>query len=237
MTEPKFVISLDIDWAPDAAIADALEILDDHGVTATIFATHETPILRDVPAHEIGLHPNITDLEKSRETILDLHAAFPDARGIRNHRMVMDSRMPELFQELGFVYDSNIFAYLQPQVQPYRHPPALARIPIHLGDLFHCRQKAGWDPADLPLFGDGTYVLLFHPIHIYLNTETPERYVRARDVAFDPERLEALRLAEVDGEGIRTLFKQACALARGRSLTCLQVADQVLERSVGHAAA
>ena len=38
----KYILTFDIDWAPDYAIQHCLNLLDEKGVSATFFATHPT---------------------------------------------------------------------------------------------------------------------------------------------------------------------------------------------------
>ena len=40
-------LAFDIDWAPDAVLADTLELVAEVGVPVTLFATHATPPLSD----------------------------------------------------------------------------------------------------------------------------------------------------------------------------------------------
>ncbi|MEE8442795.1 MAG: hypothetical protein V3S37_03525, partial [Dehalococcoidia bacterium] len=53
-------ISLDTEWVPDEVLSYALDVILSYRVKLTIFATHPTPVLRNLdPAQvEIGLHPN-----------------------------------------------------------------------------------------------------------------------------------------------------------------------------------
>ena len=56
----RFVLTFDIDWAPDFAILYCLELLDDAKCKATFFATHSTSLNQEIVnrGHDLGIHPN-----------------------------------------------------------------------------------------------------------------------------------------------------------------------------------
>ena len=61
-----FLITVDIDWAPDIAIAATAKYLIENEVKATWFITHASPEverLKEYPQlFELGVHPNFKNI-------------------------------------------------------------------------------------------------------------------------------------------------------------------------------
>jgi hypothetical protein len=83
-TPQRVLLTLDIDWAPDAAIDFVAEILVSRGVKATWFVTHDSPGVRRLRARpdlfELGIHPNFlpgSSHGRSGEGALVLHGPRP----------------------------------------------------------------------------------------------------------------------------------------------------------------
>ena len=101
--EGRLFLTVDLDWAPDWAIADCLDLVEEARVAATIFVTHDTPLLarmRANPRIELGLHPNFNPLldglasQGSAETVMrGLQRIVPEARAVRSHSMTQSSRL------------------------------------------------------------------------------------------------------------------------------------------------
>ena len=56
----RYVLTFDIDWAPDYAILNCLKLLENSGCKATFFATHNTSLNQEIinRGHNLGIHPN-----------------------------------------------------------------------------------------------------------------------------------------------------------------------------------
>lgn len=55
-------ITLDVDWANDEVIEYSTKLLEKYNVKATIFATHESELLKFLEKKfEIGIHPNFIE--------------------------------------------------------------------------------------------------------------------------------------------------------------------------------
>jgi hypothetical protein len=171
-------LTFDLDWAPDAVIADTLELLARMNVRATIFATHKCEILNG-SGHELGIHPRFDGSEREAivRRLLDL---YPSARGVRSHSLVTCSHTVLAFAACGLSYTSNVLAWLNPGVGPFRHFAGPLEIPFHWGDSSNLQTMRDWSPEALPLSCDRLFVFNFHPIHVFLNTEAPERWQAAR---------------------------------------------------------
>ncbi|MCA3265837.1 MAG: hypothetical protein ING19_07175 [Azospirillum sp.] len=223
--EGRLFLTLDLDWAIDAAIGQCLDHIEQAGVAATIFVTHDTPLLarmRRNPRLELGLHPNFNPLLEgaagagdARRVMSDLQRIVPDAKVVRSHSMTQSSRLLELFIEFGMTHDSNHFvpAHAGIELKPYRHwNSALTRVPYFWEDDVDLEYASGQSVLDLAAAGGGLKVFDFHPIHVALNTPSIEHYARTRPSHGTPAAL--LDAAWRGPDGVRGRFE---ALLRGET--------------------
>lgn len=223
MSPATFCLTIDIDWAHDAVIADTLAIVAEAGVAATWFVTHATPVLADIratPRQELGLHPNFNPLfdgtaGQARETLLRLRDIVPEATSIRSHSLVRSSRLSVLFRELGMTHESNYF--LPPSsggsIAPWTDFTGLIQVPIRWEDDVRLLDPTIGEPAThlqiAPLTVD------FHPIHLFLNTTTIAEYEDAKPVAQAPYALRKLRRPKGSGGSRDRLLTLIEAARRG----------------------
>lgn len=184
-------VTLDVDWANDPVLEWTLDLLEDQGVPATIFVTHDTPLfkrLRTGASFEIGLHPNFRPLlaEKNHpdnaESILDrVRELAPEAVSVRSHALVDGSDLMALFARRGLTHESNLLLPFAPgqELRPFKSHNGMIRVPYGWEDDVHCLhvaagRAADWRP-DRVLAAPGLKVVNFHPAHLYLNTEDLNR--------------------------------------------------------------
>ncbi len=216
----------DLDWASDAVLADTLQLFSDVGIPCTLFATHATPLLRNPGfSVEVALHPNFNPLlEGTGDTtacavVQSLQAHYPEALGVRSHSLTSSSRLSGMFREQGMVYEANTFLPYATGLHPVPLWNGLLRIPFNWEDDVHALFGRPFDQVGLDL-SKGLNILNFHPIHIFLNTESILRYEAARPCLSNPSDLLAMRnrtgtpgvrdllltlLGEVQAQGHQTL--------------------------------
>lgn len=218
----RWFLTIDVDWAPDEVAADTLELLIDHNVPSTWMVTHSSPwvheILRRTQLAEVGIHPNFNplldnsalDSGTNTETVLsELCEAVPEATSVRSHSVVQSSRLMEAFMTSGMTHEVNTFvpAFAEATVEPWRHWNGLVGVPFSWSDDVSCLYAAAGrslqDPGQLVKGSPGIVVVNFHPIHVFLNTETIKRYEETRDVHHKPSELIRHRYA---GYGTRDRF-------------------------------
>lgn len=218
----KRILSIDVDWAADEVLQDTLEIVELAGVKATFFVTHNSPIIDWMRANdkiEIGLHPNFDPLlrgegaESARDILLRLTAALPGLKVLRSHAMTTSGRWLDVYREVGVTHLSNYLMFGDRNIHPFRQLNGLIEAPVYFADdgMLYQRAKDGvtFDvDRDLGAASNGLQVYNFHPIHVFLNSESLDRYEAARPFAGVPESLRKMRFT---GHGARTWLNSLLA--------------------------
>lgn len=223
-------ITFDVDWAPDEALEDVLELLERAGAAATFFATHGTAVLGSSvqPRTEVGVHPDFRDAQEDMEApVRRLLELYPRARGVRSHLLYQSSPLLEVFKDLGFDYESNTHLPFHPGLRPFIRIPGLVSIPYSWSDDTHFRLGKPLQREVLMLDRPGVKVIAFHPIHIFANTLGTAHYERAVRPHYSKPN-ELLRTRDVTAPGVRTLFEGVLAFiveTRVRTLTLSEVCE------------
>ncbi|MCA9523213.1 MAG: hypothetical protein KC609_19690 [Myxococcales bacterium] len=221
--------SFDLDWAPDFMLADFRQLLIETRIPATIFYTHESPEcrkLQSLASCEVGIHPNFFKPEPPDEVLDALLAAFPAARGVRNHVLYYHSRLLPLFHRRQIRYLSNELRFLEAGLVPHYDWSGLARLPLFWEDDVHMIYfDRDVSLQRLELQRPGLKVFNFHPVHLYLNSREMAYYTEHKEAIRDPRRGPELR--QRSEPGVRTLFSELVAWAReqGALATLGEVAD------------
>ena len=213
-------LTLDIDWAPDIAIDTVARRLVSEEVRATWFVTHKSAAverLREFPAlFELGIHPNFlpgSSHGSSTTEVLD-HCAqlVPDAVSMRSHAVFQHGRLyNEILERTGVRIDSTTFLPEMEHVRVLDQPTTagdLRRIPFVWADDYELAKP---DPMwNVNRFDErpGLHILMFHPIHVYMNTPSFEHYERVKRSDAFRRNTSASGLAKLrhDGNGIATVF-------------------------------
>ena len=199
-------LTIDIDWANDVVLADTIDLIETSGVAATWFVTHDTPLLNRLRTNsrfELGIHPNFNFLlegdfrngRNAREVIERLQTIVPEAVSVRSHSMTQSSQLIALFKEMGLSHDANHFVPVNAGInlKPWKLWNDLIRVPYFWEDDLHLLYErfgvAQQNPSSLLAKGCGLKVFDFHPIHIFLNTESLSRYDQTRPLHQIPEKL------------------------------------------------
>lgn len=213
----RIFITLDIDWAADFVLKEAIGLLEDAAIPATWFSTHETPLLeriRNNPLFELGVHPNFNPLLFSApkatvpEVMEQILQHLPGCAAMRSHSLVQSSGILATYAYYGLRYDCNILIPWDAGMvlKPWRHwDGEVVRVPHLWEDDVACLY--GW-PMDTSVNywyqAEGINVLDFHPIHLYLNSNTLTAYEASRMAHRDPIALAPFRQS---GIGSRTFLE------------------------------
>lgn len=225
----RLFLTFDIDWAHDEILLDTAALISESGVLATWFVTHATPVLdviRGMPGHELGIHPNFNTLldgstgngRNARQIIECLLDIVPKAKSIRSHSMTQSSRLLDLFHSSGLTHEVNHFI---PQHTGIELRPwvlwsgiTFVKVPYFWEDDLHMAYESigipQKNPAELATVG-GLKVFDFHPIHVFLNTESLDRYEYTRPLHSNPKELIKHRY---EGYGTRSRLIELLELAK-----------------------
>jgi hypothetical protein len=216
----KYVITIDIDWAPDHMIDFMANVLIESRVSATWFATHRSPAvdrLEEQPElFELGIHPNFlpgsshgTSVE---EVLKHMKGLFPDAISTRSHGVYHTGRLAALIaKDSTLNIDSTFFMPEAKEVQPCYHEiesGGFYKVPFVWADDYELGlQQPNWS-VDRLLQGSGTRVFMFHPVHVWHNTPSLEVYRSL--AAHDPASSKSVEGKSLRGP--RELFSELVAI-------------------------
>jgi hypothetical protein len=211
----KVFLTIDIDWAHDEILEDTIQLVEETGVCATWFITHETSdleFLRGNPRFELGIHPNFNPLllgdkslgKSADEVVSRLLEIVPEAKSVRSHSMAQSSVLLNLFSEKGLTHDCNHYIPQQSQIvlKPWHLWNGLIRVPYFWEDDLSCIYEDTFDASSL-LSRQGLRVFDFHPIHLFLNTNNLEQYEETRSFHQNPNELIKYRSESIPGARTR----------------------------------
>lgn len=206
-------MTFDIDWACDEVLNDTIDIIENANIESTWFITHNTTLLdrlRANPKFELGIHPNFNPLlegmqphgNNCEQVVKKLMTFVPEAKAVRSHSTTQSSQLFEVFKSVGLTYECNHFIpwYLNLELKPWKLWNGLIRVPYFWEDDVSCLYGYKEKMIDL-VNQSGLKVFDFHPIHVFLNTESLDRYERTRDIHNKPNELIKYRYK---GKGTRT---------------------------------
>jgi hypothetical protein len=200
-------ITIDLEWSPAPLIADTLALLDDAGIRATLFSTHDDGFDVEAYGHERALHPNFQRSDQTEQEAFDeLHALYPAAQGIRSHRMYCHTPLRAMYAERGITYESNYMMDRVAGIEPFAMAGGVVQFPVYFMDDVWLRSVAPGESASIDvetlLAPDGWKVFDFHPPHIYYNTPSIAHYQQHKAAYWaDPDARLRSR-----GPGVRDLF-------------------------------
>lgn len=201
----------------------------------TIFAHDTFDCLLEID-HEVCPHPFITDLTNWHHDLTRLSSFYNrhSPRGVRPHSCVYSHMIGIELNSLGYSYISQAHTLFDTNLRPFRHPWGLWELPIYYMDNMSFWFTHNWpelyhnpfDPCFIEhaLSSDSLFVFDFHPLHIALNTTSPEEY-QAKKHLFLKDRQNPFDLAS-NAYGTRNFFLDLCSAmlsANRKSLTCSDI--------------
>ena len=167
----RVAVTVDLDWASEAAIEDTLDALRDRGIPVTVFATHRSRRVEGAMSElEVGLHPFFgadsshgASIEEVVRHVLDLPHNLP---AFRCHRFSVSNEVRETMVAAGMQISSNVCTDLE-VLPPFRDRCGLVEVPIFMEDGGYLR--GGRSLTDR-IEAEGTLVVLVHPMHFAVNT-------------------------------------------------------------------
>jgi hypothetical protein len=216
----RLFLTFDIDWANDEVIADTHRLLSESHVSATFFATHESPRIKALCEDEnleVGLHPNFNHILdgstpniNSDKIISDLKLIIPEAKSVRSHSTTYSSVLCSSFAKQGLTHDVNYFIpdFSEVDLKPWLNWLGITMVPYFWEDDVACSDPNVSEVSSL-VSRQGIRVFDFHPIHVFLNTESLDRYERTRPLHQNPQELIKHRF---EGYGTRSRLMELLSM-------------------------
>jgi hypothetical protein len=228
-------LTFDTDWMTEPALRRFLDEFPIPG-RATFFC-HQPFDCLAASGHELCPHPFITDLNSWRSELEQLtERVNPKARGVRAHSCVFSHVMAVGLHDMGMEYVSQASQLYQDGIAPFRHPWGIWELPIYYMDNMDFWTPGNWPGRNHQPFaadwirravhGTSLYVLDFHPVHIALNTRSPQDYTQVKSRIVD-DGVSPFDLT-FPGRGARQFFQELCAemnAAGVRSVGCGEAID------------
>ena len=243
------VLTFDIDWVSDWAIRRVANLLEDAGVKATWFVTHDSPQIRELRKRsrnfEIGIHPNLlpgSSQGKTEEEIFEtLLKIVPEAKVVRTHGLVFSNAlMKRLTLKYSLDVDSSVLLFesanIEPHIRYYKETRRqFVRIPYFWEDSIEIlKQFVTFDFTDPKYHVPGLKVYDFHPIHVVLNTNEIHSYNWVKsNVGVGKVDEKSIASIRNDHLGAETMLKQVIKYIKetqGKSYTLSEIARAWLER-------
>jgi len=188
MTWNNLVITIDVDWAPDFIIDQVAQLLTSYGVKSTWFVTHESYAidrLRERPElFELGIHPNFLPGSSHGETpddvLTKMMEIVPDAVSSRSHAVMHSGRiLSGIMKHTNVKIDSTFFLPELEGIQPVIHEMDngwVMKAPFFWADDYEMgKANPDWN-IDRFYTMNGLKILMFHPIHLFLNSPAIQFY-------------------------------------------------------------
>lgn len=225
----------DLDWAPEVAICDLLELFCEYDVAPTVFMTHSSDeIFSRCDELDLGIHPNLIQPSSQggnvREVLDYCCNLVPEAKGFRCHRWYASNDVYKFLWEKGYRYESNICTD-RDVLRPFTHRSGMVSFPVFFEDGAHIEHNRELNYRE---FRDdfrqkGLKVINIHPMHYALNTPYFAYTRRIKDTlsreewnGMNEDKLFELRF---DGKGIRDFIKQIISDAIERKAQIMTLSE------------
>lgn len=202
--DSEFVITIDIEWSSQDLIDNILDILNEYKIKSTLFATHKAELGN---RHEIALHPYFKSPTTYENTLNKMIELFPKAKGIRSHRLLSEETLLLMYKQTKIQYTSNYQMTNLSNITPLKTIHGILEIPIFYIDWTHLMDTKIYKKISLDslnLQSGGLKVFDFHPIHIFLNSESMQRYDKIKKWYNNPKELN--NYVNKKKKGVGTLF-------------------------------
>lgn len=211
------ILTIDLDWAPEAAVIETLDVLKEF--TPTVFTTHTSKALCQYSV-DIGLHPYFDSASSHGSTIeetVNYITGLPHTlKAYRCHRFQTSNLIDEAMVKAGMVLSSNVCTDLE-VIAPFKNRLGILEVPIFMEDggyLLRNHSLRLDNTLKQKLLSPGIKVLLIHPMHFALNSPS-FTYMRAIKDNLSREewnQLEDLKTLRSSKRGIRDLILDILSL-------------------------
>ena len=185
----KIFLTFDVDWANDEVWKYSIELLKNYDIPATWFITHKSDLSAEIISNakfDFGIHPNFNQFfeeESTNEKIEDVLKNFdqflPKSNILRSHSLLQSEKLLDVFSANGFNFICNSFIPLKKdnKIYPWELWNSIKILPHCWQDNVSMKMELNF--PNNPNFED-LIILNFHPIHVFLNTDTISLYEKTR---------------------------------------------------------
>ena len=213
----KVFLTFDVDWAHDEVIEDTLSLLSNTDISSTWFITHRsnsTMGLQDNKNIESAIHPNFNFLLdgapkennlSATQVVEHMMEIVPDAKSSRSHSLTQNERLVDLLYASGITHLSNLFIPHNQKniIFPFQLWDGVTVVPHCWQDNVSLKMRNPFPSVEI--LKNQFICLLFHPIHVFLNSESQTRYEKTRELHQRPRELIKHRFK---GYGVRNCLKE-----------------------------
>ncbi len=228
----------DLDWAPEAAIEETMELFVQNEIRPTIFVTHPSYVIdRYKDKIDLGVHPNFilpssqgSDIEEIVDYCVKL---VPHAKVFRAHRWFSSNDIYEHFVKLGFTYESNLCTDMD-IVDPFIHRSGIICFPVFFEDGAYIinSEKLDFNLVKCKFMQKGLKVINIHPMHYALNTpyfkytrQIKDKLTRQEWNMMDKNTLLSLKY---DGKGIANFIRDLIGFVKLKNIKIITL-DQAYQ--------
>ena len=184
MKNSVYVFTTDIDFAPEWAIAETINVFKQLEVPLTPFITHPSDAIKKEYRSKkkqryVCLHPWLKSRmhgETFFEIMNTMSLLWPPAKGIRTHGFYYTSKIKKTFFNGGLKYDSSPCLFLQPYSTPLRDCSGLTMFPVWWEDDVHISKRLPLEKKTIEkeLAVPGLKIINTHPIIFAMNSADKE---------------------------------------------------------------
>ena len=191
--ENRIYLTFDMDWACDEVMVFLYDLLDKHDICATVNITNSFSNIerfKNDEKIELGIHPNFNFIingngdGNNKETIIrQCKKVVPEAIIARSHSLLNSTSITTALYDYGIRYEMNYFIapYEGICVYPWLRQGVL-QIPFFYEDDLYLLENYDYTPQFyLSKNIKMCKVFNFHPIHLFLNSESLNRYQGIKD--------------------------------------------------------
>ena len=228
----------DLDWAPEVAIEETMELFDKNEIRPTVFVTHPSIVIDNYKDKiDLGIHPNFilpSSQGSNIEEIIDYCVKLaPKAKVFRAHRWFSSNDIYDHFLKLGFTYESNLCTNMD-IVPPFIHRSGIICFPVFLEDGAYIINsgKLEFDLVKHKFMQKGLMVINIHPMHYALNTpyfkytrKIKDELTRQEWNMMDKDTLFALKY---EGQGIADFIRDLICFVKMQNMKVITL-DQAYQ--------
>lgn len=180
MKNSVYVFTTDIDFAPEWAIEETIDVFKRLRVPLTTFITHPSEAInKEYGSKEkqryVGLHPWFSSILQGKtffEVMNTMSLLWPPAIGVRTHGFHYTSKIKKTFFKHGLKYDSSPCLFLQPYSTPLRDCSGLTLFPVWWEDDVHISKALPLEMKSIEkeLVIPGLKIINMHPILFAMNS-------------------------------------------------------------------